>query len=112
MSHKSLDHYTYRVTWSPEDGEYVALCTEFPLLSWLATAGASGARAGGGRAGHQPESPGLCQADRVDLLWKQFTMQVGAFQCAEGKSENIWKVHFDSFVLFRHQLYKTPFTED
>ena len=33
MSH---DHYTYRVTWSPEDNEYVGLCTEFPSLSWLA----------------------------------------------------------------------------
>ena len=30
------DHYTYRVTWSPEDGEYVGLCAEFPSLSWLA----------------------------------------------------------------------------
>ena len=30
------DHYTYRVTWSPDDGEYVGLCTEFPSLSWLA----------------------------------------------------------------------------
>ncbi len=29
-------HYTYRVTWSPEDGEYVALCAEFASLSWLA----------------------------------------------------------------------------
>ena len=29
------DHYTYRVTWSAEDGEYVGLCVEFPLLSWL-----------------------------------------------------------------------------
>lgn len=35
MSH---DHYTYRVTWSPEDGEYVGLCVEFPSLSWLAKA--------------------------------------------------------------------------
>ena len=25
-----------RVTWSPEDGEYVGLCAEFPSLSWLA----------------------------------------------------------------------------
>lgn len=32
----STDHYTYRVTWSPEDGEHVGLCTEFPSLSWLA----------------------------------------------------------------------------
>ncbi len=29
------DHYTYRVTWSEEDQEYVGLCTEFPSLSWL-----------------------------------------------------------------------------
>jgi len=30
------DRYTYRVTWSPEDKEYVGLCIEFPSLSWLA----------------------------------------------------------------------------
>ena len=30
------DIYTYRVTWSPEDSEYVGLCAEFPSLSWLA----------------------------------------------------------------------------
>ena len=30
------DHYTYRVTWSPDDGEYAGLCAEFPSLSWLA----------------------------------------------------------------------------
>ena len=30
------DKYTYRVTWSEEDGEYVGLCAEFPGLSWLA----------------------------------------------------------------------------
>lgn len=30
------DRYTYRVTWSEEDQEYVGLCTEFPGLSWLA----------------------------------------------------------------------------
>ncbi len=30
------DHYTYRVTWSAEDEEFVGLCTEFPSLSWLA----------------------------------------------------------------------------
>jgi len=28
--------YTYRVTWSEDDGEYVGLCAEFPSLSWLA----------------------------------------------------------------------------
>ncbi len=32
----SVDHYTYRVTWSPDDGEHLALCIEFPSLSWLA----------------------------------------------------------------------------
>jgi len=30
------DKYTYRVTWSEDDNEYVGLCTEFPGLSWLA----------------------------------------------------------------------------
>jgi predicted HicB family RNase H-like nuclease len=30
------DRYTYRVTWSEEDREYVGLCAEFPSLSWLA----------------------------------------------------------------------------
>ncbi len=30
------DHYTYRVTWSAEDEEYIGLCAEFPSLSWLA----------------------------------------------------------------------------
>lgn len=32
------DHYTYRVTWSADDNEYVGLCAEFPSLSWLAEA--------------------------------------------------------------------------
>jgi predicted HicB family RNase H-like nuclease len=31
------DYYTYRVTWSVEDNEYVGLCLEFPSLSWLAS---------------------------------------------------------------------------
>jgi predicted HicB family RNase H-like nuclease len=31
------DRYTYRVTWSEEDREYVGLCAEFPSLSWLAS---------------------------------------------------------------------------
>lgn len=30
------DRYTYRITWSNEDEEYVGLCAEFPSLSWLA----------------------------------------------------------------------------
>lgn len=30
------DRYTYRVTWSEEDGEHLGLCAEFPSLSWLA----------------------------------------------------------------------------
>ena len=32
----NIKHYTYRVTWSPEDGEHVGLCAEFASLSWLA----------------------------------------------------------------------------
>jgi predicted HicB family RNase H-like nuclease len=30
------DRYTYRVTWSEDDNEYVGLCVEFPSVSWLA----------------------------------------------------------------------------
>jgi len=30
------EHYTYRVTWSEEDSEFVGLCAEFPSLSHLA----------------------------------------------------------------------------
>jgi predicted HicB family RNase H-like nuclease len=30
------DRYTYRVTWSEDDQEHVALCAEFQSLSWLA----------------------------------------------------------------------------
>lgn len=29
-------HYTYRVSWSGDDGEFVATCLELPSLSWLA----------------------------------------------------------------------------
>lgn len=32
----NTEHYTYRVTWSAEDGEHVGLCAELPSLSWLA----------------------------------------------------------------------------
>ena len=34
---KNNDRYTYRVTWSEEDQEYLGLCVEFPSLSWLAS---------------------------------------------------------------------------
>lgn len=30
-----IDRYTYRITWSEDDHEYVGLCAEFPSLSWL-----------------------------------------------------------------------------
>ncbi len=30
------DRYTYRVTWSEEDGEYIGSCAEFASKSWLA----------------------------------------------------------------------------
>ncbi len=33
---QSNDKYTYRVTWSEDDAEYVGLCAEFPSLSCLA----------------------------------------------------------------------------
>ena len=33
---KSWEQYTYRVTFSPEDGEYLGLCAELSGLSWLA----------------------------------------------------------------------------
>ena len=29
------DRYTYRITWSEDDREFVGLCIEFPSLSWL-----------------------------------------------------------------------------
>jgi predicted HicB family RNase H-like nuclease len=29
------DKYTYRVSYSEDDKEYVGLCAEFPSLSWL-----------------------------------------------------------------------------
>lgn len=38
------EHYTYRVTWSEEEGEHVALCAEFPSLSFLAAKPASALR--------------------------------------------------------------------
>ncbi|GGB99788.1 type II toxin-antitoxin system HicB family antitoxin [Cellulomonas carbonis] len=34
--HIDITRYTYRVTWSVEDDEYVATCLELPSLSWLA----------------------------------------------------------------------------
>lgn len=34
---KPIDKYTYRVTWSEEDSEFVGLCAEFPSLSWLSS---------------------------------------------------------------------------
>ncbi|HPD60456.1 MAG TPA: toxin-antitoxin system HicB family antitoxin [Thermodesulfobacteriota bacterium] len=30
------ERYTYRITWSEDDNDYVGLCAEFPSLSWLA----------------------------------------------------------------------------
>lgn len=30
------DHYTYRVHWAAEDGEYVGTVAELPSVSWLA----------------------------------------------------------------------------
>ena len=33
----NIDHYTFRVSWSPEDSEFVGTCVEFPSLSHLDT---------------------------------------------------------------------------
>ena len=30
-----IDKYSYKVTWSEDDKEFVGLCAEFPSLSWL-----------------------------------------------------------------------------
>jgi predicted HicB family RNase H-like nuclease len=35
MKTTESDRYTYRITWSDDDNEYVGLCAEFPSLSWL-----------------------------------------------------------------------------
>jgi len=35
MVKKEIDLYTYRVTWSEDDQEFLGLCAEFPSLSWL-----------------------------------------------------------------------------
>lgn len=37
MARKEIDFYTYRVSWSEDDQEFVGLCAEFPGLSWLET---------------------------------------------------------------------------
>lgn len=37
VARPDASHYTYRVTWSAEDREFVATCVEFPSLSWLAS---------------------------------------------------------------------------
>lgn len=29
------DHYSYKITWSAEDQEFVGLCAEYPSLSYL-----------------------------------------------------------------------------
>lgn len=31
----NYDHYSYKVTWSVEDQEFVGLCAEYPSLSYL-----------------------------------------------------------------------------
>ena len=36
-SRPATDRYTYRVSWSAEDQEFVATCAEFPSLSHLAS---------------------------------------------------------------------------
>lgn len=55
------DRFTYRITWSEEDQEYVGLCAEFPSLSWLAEspeAALQGIRRVVGRAVHDMKNNG------------------------------------------------------
>jgi predicted RNase H-like HicB family nuclease len=35
MTMPEVEHYSYRVSWSTEDREYVGTVAEFPSLSWL-----------------------------------------------------------------------------
>lgn len=35
MTKELCDKYSYRITWSDEDAEFVGVCAEFPGLSWL-----------------------------------------------------------------------------
>jgi predicted HicB family RNase H-like nuclease len=37
VARPDVSHYTYRVTWSAEDDEFLATCAEFPSLSRLAS---------------------------------------------------------------------------
>jgi predicted HicB family RNase H-like nuclease len=37
VNRPDVSHYTYRVTWSADDAEFLATCAEFPSLSWLAS---------------------------------------------------------------------------
>jgi len=72
MKAHAHDHYTYRVTWSDEDGEHVGLCAEFPSLSWLerTPAGAlegirrlvAGVLRDMARTGEEPPQPISCRA--------------------------------------------------
>ena len=40
MRYQKINHYTYRAEWSPEYGEYIGRCVEFPPLFRMApTAG-------------------------------------------------------------------------
>jgi predicted HicB family RNase H-like nuclease len=32
-----INHYTFIVTWSFKDNEYIGLCAEFPSVSWLSS---------------------------------------------------------------------------
>ena len=76
----SVDHYTYRVTWSAEDGEHVGLCAEFPSLSWLAKtpeAALKGIRRVVAEAVAAMQAAG--EAIPVQLVWGT-TQQIGEFR--------------------------------
>jgi len=67
---KKTDHFTYRVTWSAEDSEYVGMCAEFPSLSWLAATPEAGLQAFANSFG---VSSATCRprASRCQHLWRE-----------------------------------------
>ena len=67
------DRYTYRITWSEEDQEYVGLCVEFPSLSWLdkkkrGRPGRYPQDGGRGGSGYESQQRDTARTDRQQAL--------------------------------------------
>jgi predicted HicB family RNase H-like nuclease len=68
------DRYTYRITWSEDDQEFVGLCIEFPSLSWLAKtpeAALKGIRRAVNKAAQDMESNG--ESPPTPISGKQYS---------------------------------------